>query len=233
MVTHICLRDPIPGAAPVPDPDQILDSGFYTQINQAVQNLGINGGSATIAATLSIAASNAAGTSPFSAYLSQPASVLQAQLPQVETSPGQFVTIGLAAGANTAAVSTGTSTTGSYTRDLMRALATLGSLSSSQVNDAGFQQMVDDTVSSLQGVVGAVADDQAILGGRQNELSSAGDLLAASTTALKSQVSTIEDVNIASVVTQLSLTQASLDASYKMIVSLSADSLLNYLPTSG
>ena len=38
--------------------------------------------------------------------------------------------------------STGSSTTGSYMRDLMRALATLGSLSSSQVSASGFQGLV-------------------------------------------------------------------------------------------
>ncbi len=216
--------------APVPNPDQILASGFYTQIQAAVQGLSTNGASATIAATQAIAASNAAGTSPFSAYLSQPASQLQGGLTQVAIGNGQYVTIGVAASANTAAPSSGPSTTGSYTRDLMRALATLGSLSSSQVNDSGFNSLIQDTLGTLQGVVGAVADEQGILGGRQNAIDQAGTLMTSLTTSLQSQIGSIQDVNVAAVSTRLSQTQASLQASYKMIANLGAESLLTYLP---
>ena len=71
---------------PVPSPDNILTSGFYTQINAAVAGLSTNGASATTAATLAIASSNATGTSPFSAYMSQPASAISA--PVVQTGEG-------------------------------------------------------------------------------------------------------------------------------------------------
>jgi flagellin-like hook-associated protein FlgL len=54
---------------PVPDPDKIVSSGFYTQIAAAVANLGSAGGAATASATLAIAASNAPGSSPFSSAM--------------------------------------------------------------------------------------------------------------------------------------------------------------------
>ena len=108
---------------PVPSPDDILSSGFYTQINAAVSALSANGAAATTSATLSIAGSNATGTSPFSAYMSQPTPAISA--PIVETGEGGTVQTGLLASANSVAVSTGTSTTGSYMRDLLRALATM------------------------------------------------------------------------------------------------------------
>ena len=54
---------------PVPQPDDILSSGFYSQIAASVGQLAANGASATAAATLATASSNAAGTSPFSASL--------------------------------------------------------------------------------------------------------------------------------------------------------------------
>ena len=58
---------------PVPDPDNIANiAAFYTQINAAVAGLAPpvqRGGTAN--ATYAVATSNAAGTSPFSAYLSQ------------------------------------------------------------------------------------------------------------------------------------------------------------------
>ena len=120
---------------PVPSGDAILSSSFYTQINSAVAGLASNGAGATAASTLTIASSNAPGTSPFSAYLSQPASSISA--PVVQTGEGSTVQTGLLASANSAAVSSGSSTTGSYMRDLLRGLATLGSLSSSQINVSG------------------------------------------------------------------------------------------------
>jgi flagellar hook-associated protein 3 FlgL len=219
------------GAPPVPDPSDILTSGFYTSINTAVQGLAANGASATIAATLATASSNAAGTSPFSAALSQPASVVQASLPTVEIGGGARVTIGVVASANTAAVSAGANTTGSYTRDLMRALATLGSLSSAQIGDSGFAAVMNDATNTLNSVVAAVADDQGVLGNTQSQIDAASTALSDNKTALTGQIANIEDVNIASVSTQLTQTQANLQASYKLIVNLSSDSLVSYLPS--
>jgi flagellar hook-associated protein 3 FlgL len=139
---------------PVPDPDNILSSGFATQIGAAVNNLGVAGSAATIAATLGIASSNAAGTSPFSAALSQPAAALTGLRASVQTGAGQHQPVGILAGANAAATSGGASTTGSYVRDIMRALATFGSLNSGMVSTAGFSAVVADTATSLSGAVG-------------------------------------------------------------------------------
>ena len=126
---------------PVPDPDSILSSGFYTQIAAQVDALGTQGAAATIANTLSIAGSDTTGTSPFSAYLSQTdASDPNApQAPTIQVGQGQTATVGLLASANSFVTSQGSSTTGSYMRDLMRALATMGSMSSTQVSDSGYR----------------------------------------------------------------------------------------------
>lgn len=215
---------------PVPEPDAITSSGFFTQIASAVGSLGTAGASATIAATLGIAASNAAGTSPFSAYLSQPAGTLLAQAPVVQTGPDETQTVGLLASANTAAVSSGASTTGSYIRDLMRGLATLGSLTSSQAGDPGFMTLVQDTASSLQGAIGAMADDAGVLGNKQSALTAAQSTMSATQTALKSQVSDVQDADMASVLSQVSLVQTQLQASYQLIGSLSGLSLAKILP---
>ena len=75
--------------------------------------------------------------------MSQPTSAISA--PVVQTGDGSTVQTGLLASANSVAVSSGTSTTGSYMRDLMRALATIGSMSSSQANDPNFAALVQDT----------------------------------------------------------------------------------------
>ena len=213
---------------PVPAPDAILSSGFYTGINTAVTALAASGAAATTAATLGVAGSNAAGTSPFSAYMSQPASVLSA--PAVQTGDGTTVRTGLLASANSAATSAGPSTTGSYTRDLMRALATLGSIASSQVNDPNFNALLRDTGDSLNGVVTAMATDSGILGNTQASLTATQTHLSATESALTAQVSSVQDADIAATLSKLAATQTQLQESYRLIASANSLSLINFLP---
>lgn len=213
---------------PVPSPDNILSSGFYSQINAAVSALSANGASATIATTLGIASSNAAGTSPFSTFMSQPATALA--VPLVQTGPGTTVQTGLLASANTTVTSSGASTTGSYMRDLMRALATLGSLSSSQVNDPNFAALVQDTGTSLNGAVSAMATEVGNFGNTQAQLTSTQSQLSATATALTGQVSAVQDVDMAATLTQLTATQTQLQESYRLISTMNSMSLANFLP---
>ena len=215
---------------PIPDPDQILSSGFFTQIQAAVGALSANGASATAAQTLAVAGSNAPGTSPFSAYLSQSPTALA--LPSVSLGSGQILSIGLLASTNSNAVSTGTSTTGSYMRDLMRALATVGSLSSSQVNDPGFASLVADTQSSVTGAIAAMSTDVGVLGTQQADLTSIQTNLSDTQTALSGQLSAAQDVNMASTLSNISLVQAQLQTSYQLISASAGMSLAKYL-TSG
>jgi flagellar hook-associated protein 3 FlgL len=213
---------------PVPSPDSILSSGFYTQINTAVSALSANGAAATAATTLAIAGSNAAGTSPFSAYMSRAATAIGQQV--VQTGDGTTVTIGLLASANTNVQSTGTSTTGSYMRDLMRALATIGSLSSTQTSDPGYTALVQDTMTSLNGAVSAMAADAGALGNTQSSLTSARTSLSDTATALTGQLSAVQDADEATTLSELSAIQTQLQASYRMIATEGTLSLANFLP---
>jgi flagellar hook-associated protein 3 FlgL len=216
---------------PVPDPNNILSSGFYTQINTAVSTLTTNGSAATIASTLATASSNAAGTSPFSAYMSQSPPAISP--PIVQTGESDTTPIGLLASANSAAVSGGTSTTGSYMRDLMRALATIGSMSSSQANDPNFTSLVQDTTTSLNGVVSAMATDVGVLGDSQANLTNIQTQLTSTATALNSQVSAVQDVDMATTLSNLTATQTQLQASYRLISGASTLSLVSFLPATG
>jgi flagellar hook-associated protein 3 FlgL len=216
---------------PVPSGDAILSSGFYTQIATAVAGLTTNGASATAATTLAIASSNAVGDSPFSSYLSNP--VASIATTKVQTGDGGTVQTGLLASGNTAAVSSGVATgtsTGSYMRDLMRALATLGSLSSSQVNDPNFAALVQATGTSLTGAVNAMAVDVGVFGNTQANLATTQTQLAATATALSAQLSSVQDVDMASALSKLTSMQAQLQASYRLITGENSLSLLNFLP---
>ena len=218
---------------PVPDPSQILTSGLYTQINSAVGALATNGATATAASTLTIASSNDPATSPFSAYMSQPAATLQAGTPVVQVGQGQTVQVGLLASANSAVVSGGTSTTGSYMRDLMRALATIGSMSTAQATSDGtdFQGLVLDTTASLQGVVTAMAGDAGVLGNTQTALTATQTQLSDTQTALTTQVSGVQDVDMAQTLSNLTLVQTQMQSSYQLIAGMSDLSLVKFLPT--
>jgi flagellar hook-associated protein 3 FlgL len=228
------------GNPPVPAPDSILTSGFYTQINAAVGNLAINGSAATATATYDVATSNAPGTLPFSAWLSQPSTTLQANPPVVQVGQNQSEPVGIPASANGLipdSVSTGNtivggppSTTGSYMRDVLRALATIGSLSSSQANDPGFDDLMQDTRISLSQATSAMAQDAGVLGNVQSSLTATQTRLADTQTALTGQVSSAEDVDMAATLSKLSLVQTQMQASYQLIATLGGMSLVKFLP---
>ena len=227
---------------PVPDAGNILTSGFYTQINAAVSNLATNGAAATAQATYDVATSNAAGTSPFSAYLSQSSAILQAAPPIVQVGSGQAEPTGIPASANglipdcstdpsTASIQGGPpASTGSYMRDVLRALATIGSLTSAQANEPGFGDLVQDTRISLSGAVSAMAQDAGVLGNVQSSLTTTQSQLSDTQTALTGQVSSAEDVDMAATLSQLSSVQTQLQASYQLIAGMSGLSLVKFLP---
>ncbi|MCW3473277.1 flagellin [Rhodovastum sp. RN2-1] len=219
--------------APLPNPDAIWQSGFTTAISAAVSALGANGAAATVANTLSIASSNAAPLSPFSASLSQPAATLTASRPSIQVGQGQFVPVGIVASANGDAPSAGTSTTGSYIRDIMRGLATLGSLSSGQASVPGFSQLVLDTRTSLGDAISALNVDAGALGDRQTQLSDSKATLGTVSTTLQAQLSSIEDTDMATSLSELSSVQNRLQASYQLIASIQSLSLTRFLSTGG
>ena len=207
--------------APIPNPDTITTSPFYTKIAAAVAGLSANGAAATAASTLAIASSDAAGTTPFAGP--------PGQVPTLELGPGAPVQVGVLANANSLAVSTGTSTTGSYMRDILRGLATLANLSSSQANVSGFVGLVQDTRSSLSGAITAIGSEAGTLGDTQTSLKAVQTQAGETNTALTAQVSSVEDVDMATTISSLSQVQTQLSASYKLISEISRLSLVDYL----
>jgi flagellar hook-associated protein 3 FlgL len=228
------------GNPPVADPDNILTSAFYTQINAAVSSL--NSGSnnaATVTQTTFDAARFNGMASPFSSYLTGTQSP---SLPAVQIGQNQTETTGISASANgliPASTSVGQtipdgppSTTGSYMRDVLRALATIGSLSSGQAGAPGFHDLVQDTRVSLSNAVTAMAQDAGMLGNVQSSLTASQSRLADTQTAMTSQVSSAEDVDMAATLSQLSLVQTQMQASYQLIATLNGLSLAKFLPAS-
>jgi flagellar hook-associated protein 3 FlgL len=210
---------------PIPNPEDITSSDFYTQIASAIGSLSstTDNSAGILASTLATAQSNAAGTTPFSAGAATAAAAT------LQLSNGQRVQTGLLASSNTLASSTGNSTTGSYTRDLLRSLSTLANLSSAQVNDPGFTAVVADTRSSLQGAVTALSNETGALGNIQSTLTTTQTEESDTVTTLQTQLANVQDVDTATAITQLQEVETQLQASYKLVSSLQNLSLVNYL----
>lgn len=210
---------------PVPSPDSVTSSGFYSQISAAVQDLSTLGASGVMSAAISAASSNTAGTTIFSTYLSSGS----AAATSVETGTDQWTQTGVLANTNTLATSSGSFTTGSYMRDIMMSLSVISSLSSSQSTDSNFASLVSDLQSCLGGAIGSLSDEQGILGDSQSDLTSLSTTYSDLSTALTSQVSDAQDVNTASIATQLQSVQTQLTASYQLIAGLKTLTLTAFL----
>ena len=222
------------GNPPVPNPDNIADgtAGFFGQINRRCRPARRPDGGTGCTGNPRRCQLRRRGPSPFSVYLSSndpPA------LPTIQTGQNQSEIIGLSASHNglipqPPADLTNSTTTGSYMRDTLRALATIGSLSSAQVNTPGFQDLVQNTRTSLIGAVSAMGQDAGVLGNVQSSLTATQTQLADTQTALNTQVSSAQDVDMASTLSQLSQVQTQMQASYQLIAGLSGLSLVKFLP---
>ncbi len=144
--------------------------------------------------------------------------------PTIEVGEGQRVQIGLIANRNTLATSDAP-TTGSYMRDVMRALAALATLTPGPAAEA----TAADSRTRLHGAIGAMATETGTLGDIQATLATRKTTLAATQTALNQQVSNAEDVDLAEVLTRISTLQTHLQASYQLIAGLKDLSLAKYL----
>lgn len=207
---------------PIPSPDSILGSGLVTGIGTAVAGLSGSGAAAVASATTALAASNAAGTTPFSATLPATAST-------VEVGEGQYLPTGLVANRNTLAASPPESPTGSWARDLLRGLATLASLKGTQSGDSAFMPLVQDTFKGLGAAIAGLSVEQGALGDVQTRLGAERTRMGETADALTKQISGTEDVDMADAISRLSAVQSRLQASYQLISSQKELSLARFL----
>ncbi len=211
--------------APVPNAGTIEGTAFYTQIQSAVQGLGANGVMATEASTLSATQSQSVFASTAG----------QTTAPSVSTGDGPPVVYGLVAtqnltpGAATATTASSPGSTGSYMQDIMRSLATIASLSSAQSGAAGYSTFVQDTATQLNAATQSMTADAGTLGERQTELTATQGSISSTQISLQSQLSGVEDADVASLATTQSLLQTQLETSYKLISNMQNLSLVSYL----
>lgn len=144
--------------------------------------------------------------------------------PAIEVGEGQRVQVGLLANRNTLTPSAAP-TTGSYLRDVLRALATLTTATAGP----GLQALAADTRTRLGSAIDAMGVEAGALGDVQSSLSARKTQLTETVTALGNQVSNAEDVDLAATLTRVSLLQTQLQASYRLIAGAKDLSLARFL----
>jgi flagellar hook-associated protein 3 FlgL len=144
---------------------------------------------------------------------------------------GQSVQTAFVAGVNGFAVpaGVGTTSTGSYVRDLITGLVGLAGLSNTTASQSVLQSYGADLSKLLSGAAAAITTDEAGFGQIQARLTTQTSTLADTLTSLTRQVSSVEDVDMAATATALSQAQTQLQASYKLIAGLPDLSLVKYL----
>jgi flagellar hook-associated protein 3 FlgL len=214
---------------PVPAPDDLPTSGFASQIAAAVATLGGGNAAAVGAATRAAAASDAAGTTPFSAFLSSGPGSAEPRR-GVPAGDGSIVPYGIPANRNGAAVSNG-ETTGSWARDLLRGLASIAALTPAEAaaSPADFTAFAATVRDGLRSASGGLADEAGALGFTEARLEDARTRHTEANTALQAQLAAIEEVDLAEVLTRLQATETTLQASYGAIGRLGSLTLAQFL----
>lgn len=214
---------------PIPDPTAIASSGMATDIAAAVAGLGGGNASAVAAATLAAASSDAAGITPFSAFLSDPAQGLAEPRRSVPTAEGERVAYGLFANRNAAATSEG-ETTGSWARDVLRGLATLAAMDPSQAAlGTDFTDLMAIVRDGLRSAIDAMGEEAGALGFTEQRLEAASVRHEEISVTLAAQLAGIEEVDLAETISRLQATQTQLEASYRAIAVVSGLTLTQFL----
>jgi flagellar hook-associated protein 3 FlgL len=105
-------------------------------------------------------------------------------------------------------------------------------MSSSQATDPNFTALVQDTTTSLNGIVSSMATDVVVLRDNQATLTAIQTSLGDTATALSGQVSAVQEVDMATTLSNLTATQTQLQASYRLISAANSLSLVSFLPAS-
>lgn len=214
---------------PIPDPDGIMSTGMATDIAAAVGALAPGNGGDVLAATLSAATSNVPGATPFSDYLLDPAQGLTEPRRSTLADDGRAVPTGLFASRN-AGASVGNSEAGGWSRDLLRGLMTLASLKSGQVvAETDFDAVMGSVTAGMKSAMTALGEEAGTLGLSESRLEEAKTRHGELGVTLKSQLSDVEEVDLAATLTAMQDTQTRLQASWKALSMLSGLSLTQFL----
>ncbi len=198
-------------------------AGFVAAVQAPLATLTTGNGVATVTAML--AAANAG--SPIAA-------TTVAGRAMIETGPGQDAATGVVAGQNAYAVQTAPSSTGSYVKDLIAGLAGLAAISGGQTaTGSDFTTVTTSIGTRLRGAVSALSDEMAGVGQQQAQMTTQTTMLGNLSTVLTTQISAVENVDMATTAAALTQVQNQLQASYQLISRIHGLSLTAFLVPGG
>ena len=213
-------------AAPVTDPSNITGTPFFQSISASVASVATTGAASVEAATVAAASDNAATQSVFFPGLSVDGLAATGLAHTVTVGEQDHVAVGFVATEGTAPTA---SSTGSSIRDLMRALAVVGSLDQADASSANFSTLVNDTAGQVGSVNRGLTDTVAHLGQTQAQLGSRSDMLNLISDALTTQLGTVKKSDAATLSAQITATQNQLTVSYTLIADMKGLSLAAYI----
>jgi flagellin-like hook-associated protein FlgL len=178
--------------------------------------------------TKTLAESNAAGTTPFSTFLSTLPGLDEART-NILGNDNERVPYGIRANRNASVVSTG-ETTGSWARDLLRGLASIAGLTPEKAQlGSAYTTFVTSVRNGLQSSVDALALERGSLGTTEARLQSMASQHENVSTSLTLQLSNLEEVDMAKTISAFQTTQTQLEASYRAIAIAQQLSLTRFL----
>jgi flagellin-like hook-associated protein FlgL len=218
---------------PVPAGQNILTTSWFFQIQASVSTLAVGTSATVLSDTLTIAASDAAGTTPFSTFLSTlaPAGGLNEARIGMPDADGSRIAYGVRANSNAAAISPASPpTTTSYMRDIMRGLAVLASLSTGQASiNPDFGQVANEIAQSLTTAAKTLEQDRAALGVAQQRLSATKETHTTLIQAFTKQVSLVEDAPMEETLSRLQQVRTQLESNYQLIAAIRDYTLARFL----
>ena len=214
---------------PIPNPGAIATSGMGGEIIKQVALLNGANVATVLANTKSLAESNAADMTPFSAFLSPPPGVTVPRR-NIIGNDGELVEYGVLANRNAAGVTSLGETTGSWARDLLRGLASIAGLTPEKAQLGGdYTTFITKVRQGLDTAVKTLALERGALGTTEKRLQDISTRQEAVTTTLTAQLSSLEDVDMAKTISAFQATQSQLEASYRAMSLAQQLSLTRFL----
>ena len=216
---------------PIPNPGAIATatSGMGRLIINQVASLDGSNVAAVLANTKTLAQSNTAGTTPFSAFLSDAAGGLSEPRRNIIGNDSERVEYGISANRNAAVTSLG-ETTDSWARDLLRGLASIAGLTPEKAQLGGdYTTFITTVRQGLDTAVKTLALERGALGTTEKRLQEISTRQESVTTTLTLQLSNLEEVDMAKTISSFQATQSQLEASYRAMSIAQQMSLTRFL----
>lgn len=206
---------------PVPNAATIATGPLATAIAADVATLDPTNAAAILGSTAAVA--TAPATAPFNAHLEGPA--LTESRRALQVADGERIAWGVIPSQDESG-----QVAQAWGRELIRGLATLAALTPASVaQGAGYDALLAGVAQGLSGAVGGLAQERGALGTAEKRVEAARERHKDMLVAVRAQLGSLEEVDLAATTAALRQTQLRLEASYETTASIARLSLVALL----